>query len=117
MTILERTREYGVLRALGTRPSTIFYLIVLETSLLALLSIFIGFILSFILNYWFSIHGIDYPAPIDIGGFSITTMYGLIYPGAFTAPALVTFFTALIVSIFPAFMAMKIIPVEAMRTT
>jgi ABC-type lipoprotein release transport system permease subunit len=116
MTILERTIEYGVLRALGTRPVMIFGLIVLETSILAILSIFLGFVLSFVLNYWVSIHGIDYPAPIDIGGFAITTMYGLIYPGAFSTPAIVTFFTAVIVSIFPAIRAMRIIPVDAMRT-
>jgi ABC-type antimicrobial peptide transport system permease subunit len=42
-------------------------------------------------------------------------MYGLIYPGAFSGPAIVTFFTAFIVSIFPAIRAMKIIPVDAMR--
>ncbi|MDD4975283.1 MAG: ABC transporter permease [Bacteriovorax sp.] len=115
MTILERTTEYGVLRALGTRPIMVFNLIVLESSMLACLSIIVGFVLSFILNYWVSVHGIDYPAPMDIGGFTITTMYGLIYPGAFTTPAIVTFFTAFIVSIFPAIRAMKIVPVDAMR--
>lgn len=115
MTILERTTEYGVLRALGTRPLTLFWMIILESAGLAIISIIVGFIISFILNYWVSIHGIDYPNPIDIGGFTITTMYGLIYAGAFTGPAIVTFFTALFVSIFPAFRAMKISPVEAMR--
>jgi ABC-type lipoprotein release transport system permease subunit len=115
MTILERTTEYGVLRALGTRPIMIFNLIVLETSILALLSIFIGFVLSFILNYFVSIHGIDYPAPMEIGGFTLTTMYGLIYPGAFILPAFVTFITAICVSILPALRAMKILPIEAMR--
>lgn len=115
MTILERTTEYGVLRALGTRPLTLFWMIILESVGLAIISIIIGFILSFIINYWVSIHGIDYPAPMEIGGFSITTMYGLIYPGAFLVPAIVTFFTALIVSVIPAVRAMKIIPVEAMR--
>ncbi len=115
MTILERTTEYGVLRALGTRPMTLFWMIVLESAGLAIISIIIGFILSLILNYWVSIHGIDYPSPIDIGGFTITTMYGLVYVGAFTGPAIVTFFTALFVSVAPAFRAMKISPVEAMR--
>lgn len=115
MTILERTTEYGVLRALGTRPLTLFWMIILESAGLAIISIIIGFIISFILNYWVSIHGIDYPNPIDIGGFTITTMYGLIYAGAFIGPAIVTFVTALFVSIFPAIRAMKISPVEAMR--
>ena len=73
-------------------------------------------ILSFIINYWVSIYGIKYPAPMEIGGFTITSMYGLIYPGAFLTPAFVTFFTAVIVSILPGIRAMKIEPVEAMRT-
>jgi putative ABC transport system permease protein len=115
MTIFERTKEYGVLRALGTRPIMVFNLIVLESAILACISILVGFLLSFILNYLLSIYGIDYPAPMDIGGFTVTAMYGLIYPGAFTLPAMVTFFTAIIVSIFPAFRAMKIVPVDAMR--
>lgn len=115
MTILERTTEYGVLRALGTRPSMIFWMIVLETAGLALIAILFGFIISLLLNYGVSIHGIDYPSPIDIGGFTITTMYGLIYPGAFVDPAIVTFVTALVVSVFPAVRAMRIAPIDAMR--
>jgi putative ABC transport system permease protein len=115
MTILERTMEYGVLRALGTRPMTLFWMILLETAGLAIISIIVGFVLSFAINYWVSIYGIDYPNPIDIGGFTITTMYGLIYAGAFIGPAIVTFCTALLVSILPAIRAMKINPVEAMR--
>ena len=115
MTIFERTTEYGVLRALGTRPVMVFNLIVLESAMLACLSILVGFLLSFILNYLFSIYGVDYPAPMDIGGFTVTTMYGLIYPGAFILPALVTFFIAVFVSLFPAVRAMKIVPVDAMR--
>ena len=83
--------------------------------MLACLSILVGFLLSFILNYLFSIYGVDYPAPMDIGGFTVTTMYGLIYPGAFILPALVTFFIAVFVSLFPAVRAMKIVPVDAMR--
>jgi ABC-type lipoprotein release transport system permease subunit len=90
-------------------------MILCEVAGLALLSIMLGFFLSLALNFWVSIHGIDYPSPIDIGGFRITTMYGLIYPKAFLDPAIVTFLTALFVSIFPAMRAMKINPVEAMR--
>jgi putative ABC transport system permease protein len=117
MAILERTVEYGVLKALGTRPTTIFQLIILESAILAGLSVAIGFVISLVLNFLVARFGIDYPAPIDIGGFQITTMYGLIYTGAFLSPAIVTFFTAVLVSIFPAFKAMKIDPIEAMRST
>ena len=115
MTILERTKEYGVLRAIGTRPLTLFWMIVLESAGLAIISIILGLIISLVLNYFASTYGVDYPNPIDIGGFTITTMYGLIYLGAFVGPALVTFVTAVFVSIFPAFRAMRINPVEAMR--
>ncbi|MEW5925427.1 MAG: ABC transporter permease, partial [Candidatus Zixiibacteriota bacterium] len=57
MTVLERTREYGVLRAVGTRPPQIFRLVVTEVILMGIISIILGLISSIIINYIFSVHG------------------------------------------------------------
>lgn len=116
MAILERTREFGVLKALGTRPASILYMIILESVYLALLSVLFGLIVSLVINYLMMKYGIDYPTAVDISGFVVSTMYGSLKLKVFVLPAVVTFFTALIVSVFPAIRAMRIKPVNAMRT-
>jgi ABC-type lipoprotein release transport system permease subunit len=68
------------------------------------------------INHFFSIHGIDYPQAVEMGGFVITTMYGSTIPKVFVYPALVTLFTAILVSIPPAVRAMRITPMKAIRT-
>jgi ABC-type lipoprotein release transport system permease subunit len=115
MSILERTREYGVLKALGTRPWALFKLILLETSFLAGLAVIIGTILSLGINYYMSIHGIAYPEGMDMGGIVITTMQGVINVRCLLIPAVVTFFTSVLVSIIPALRAVHIKPVRAIR--
>ncbi len=114
MTILERTREFGVLRALGTRPTVIFRLILYETGILSLISIGLGSLVSWGLNYYLSIHGIAFP-PVEWAGFVFETMESEVNFKTFWLPGAVTFCTALMVSILPALRAARVTPVEAMR--
>lgn len=116
MTILERTREYGVLKAVGTRPGTIVGLIVLETSILAVFSILVGSVLALALNAWFAKYGIQYPEPIDVGGIMVERMRGAINAACFWVPTVVTLGTAMVVSVLPAIRAARVNPVQAMRT-
>lgn len=60
MSLYERVFEFGVFRALGTRSSEIIKMIISEAMALALLSIFIGCIISFVVGGLMSIYGIDY---------------------------------------------------------
>ena len=46
MTVLERTREFGVLKAIGSQPSTVLLLVSLETCLLAMKSIVAAFFIT-----------------------------------------------------------------------
>ena len=115
MIILERTHEYGLIKALGSRPLKIFYLIILETSIIALISIFFGTIISLISNYFMLEYGINYPVPMEVGGMLVSKMYGSSNISIILDPAIVTFFTAIIVSIIPGIKASKIVPVKAMR--
>jgi putative ABC transport system permease protein len=115
MAILERTREYGILKALGTRPADIFALILLETGFLALLSVAVSVLISLGVNFYMSVHGISYPTPITMGGIIISNMRGVVNLRSFAWPAGITFFTAVLVSIFPAIHALRVKPVPAMR--
>jgi ABC-type lipoprotein release transport system permease subunit len=116
MVILERTKEFGVLRALGTRPFQIFMLIVLETAFLSLISIIVGSLIGILANWWFSQYGITYSTPIEYGGFYFYKMTAKITLRSIVIPALVVFGTAVVVSVLPAIRAARIIPVKALRT-
>lgn len=116
MVILERTREFGVLKAMGTRPFQIFMLIILETAFLALLSIVPGAAGGIAANWILSVYGITLPNPVDWGGFLFDTITAKITVRSILIPVVVIVFSALLVSIPPAIRAARIKPVDALRS-
>jgi ABC-type lipoprotein release transport system permease subunit len=116
MSVLERTGEFGVLKAIGTSGRRIFLLIVIETLMLAAISCLGGFILSLPINYYLATVGIALPEPIEFSGVTMSHMQGLWNVSVFIEPALIIIGSAALVSIFPARRAAKIVPVEAMRS-
>jgi ABC-type lipoprotein release transport system permease subunit len=115
MSVLERTREFGVLKALGTKPMQIAKLIMLETTFLTIFSIAAGLIAALVLNYYFAVHGIKMSHEIHYGGIVFDKIISTLKVKIFLIPALVTFFTALTVAVFPALRAAKITSVKAMK--
>ena len=116
MSVLERTREYGVLKAVGTKPGQIFWLVVCEVVIIALGSICVGAILGTLLNYLLSIYGITYPQEITYGGMKLKTLYAEVNVRCLVIPAITVMLSATIVSLFPAIKAARIMPAKAMRT-
>ena len=117
MTILERTPEFGLLRAIGTRPFDMFKLIIAEIACLSLFSIFLGVIIAFICNYFFMKYGITLDEPFYFGGVYMERMTSKISFPIFFIPALITFTTAILVSFWPAYRAAYMPPVQAIRST
>ena len=116
MSVLERTREYGVLKAVGTKPVQIFWLVVCEVVIIALGSICVGALLGALLNYLLSIYGITYPQEITYGGMKLKTLYAEVNVRCLVIPAITVMLSATIVSLFPAIKAARIMPAKAMRT-
>ena len=116
MSVLERTREYGVLKAVGTKPVQIFWLVVCEVVIIALGSICVGALLGTLLNYLLSIYGITYPQEITYGGMKLKTLYAEVNVRCLVIPAITVMLSATIVSLFPAIKAARIMPAQAMRT-
>ena len=58
MSVVERVREFGMMRAVGTRPGLIFRLVMLESTLLAVLGIAVGLALSIPVLLWLEGHAI-----------------------------------------------------------
>ncbi len=115
MSVLERRREYGVLKALGTKPVQIVKMVVYETSVLAVLSIFIGSVIALVVNYITSKHGIALPNPIEWGGMRFEYMKSEINLRSFVIPAITVFLSGVTVSLFPALKAAKTKAAEVMR--
>jgi ABC-type lipoprotein release transport system permease subunit len=115
MSLHERMFEFGVLRAVGTRPLGLAKLIISEAAALAILSIGLGIILGYVVTHVTSKIGIDYTG-IEFAG---VTFRELIYPVLKVKqfifyPFWVFVFTS-IVGIYPAVYAAKMSPAGAMR--
>lgn len=59
MSVFERTKELGVLIALGFKPRQVLLLILAETLLLTATSILIGLLAGGLLDAWLVVHGLD----------------------------------------------------------
>lgn len=115
MSVLERTREYGVLKAIGTKPRQIFELVVSEVAIIAIGSICIGALIGSLANYILSIYGITYPMEFTFGGMKFKTMYATVNARCLFIPAITVMLSAMLVSLFPAIKAARILPAKAMR--
>lgn len=115
MSLYERMFEFGVLRAIGTRPFKMALVIIYEACALCLLSIIVGIISGYLLTYIVTFTGIDYRG-LEFSGVTIKEM---IYPVMsayqyYFYPFVLLMFTA-VVSIYPAVYAARLTPAKAMR--
>ena len=115
MSVLERTSEYGVLKAVGTKPRQIFWLVICEVLIIALGSIVVGAFLGTGVNHLLSIYGITMPQEFTYGGIKFQTMYAEVNTRSLIIPAITVILSAAIVGIFPALKAARILPARAMR--
>ena len=115
MSVLERTREFGVLKALGTRPSKVFRLIMTETFIMTVFGIIGGAIVGILLNLIISKNGIPLGDGYDVGGIVVDRLKSEVNIESLLNPAIVVFFAAIIVSVFPALRAARTDPAKTMR--
>lgn len=115
MSVLERRREYGVLKALGTKPAQVFRLVLTEVILMTLICIVIGAGVGFGVNSYFAEQGISLGQPLTWGGMEIEVMKGEINLRSFVIPAVTILLTAAAVSTFPALHAARTEPARTMR--
>jgi ABC-type lipoprotein release transport system permease subunit len=117
MAIFERTREFGVLMAIGTSPGRLTRLLLIESAAMTVIGIFIGTLFGCLLTWYFQVHG------IDLGGASeLMSQYGIsgrMYPQlslitALSGPGAVLIIT-LLTALYPAFKVRRLRPTEAMR--
>jgi ABC-type lipoprotein release transport system permease subunit len=119
MSVFERMREFGLLKALGMRPGRIIRGILTESALILLLGIVIGNILGLLTNWGLSFGGIDLSRLAQ--GVEYAGMARIIYPIVLVkdilAANLVVLLLGVIVSLYPAVKAARFTPVEALTHT
>ena len=115
MSVLERTREFGLLRAVGTRPRNVFWLIIIETLVLGFLSSLVGLAVSWPLLAQLSETGIPMPNPVDVGGMSFDTIMTEVSAFTLLAPGALVLGTCLIVSLWPAVRSARVTPIQALQ--
>lgn len=119
MSVFERMREFGLLKALGMRPGRIIKNILTESFLILLLGIMIGSILGMLSNWALAFNGIDLSALAQ--GVEYAGMARVIYPVMLVkdilSANLVVLLLGLLVSLYPAVKAARFTPVEALAHT
>ena len=117
MVVLERTRELGMLTAIGMNKKKVFSMIMLESVFLSLTGGVIGMILSYFVIRITANTGINlsqYAEGFEALGYS-ANIYPQISAGFFGIVTILIVITGVISSIYPAMKALKLNPVEAIR--
>ena len=115
MSVYERTREIGILSAVGMRGSRILGLFLAESTLLAVGGVLLGLILGALGVYLFNINGF-YIGNMGLTGFVISdTIRAKLTLDKTINVAIMTFVVTLLAGLYPAVMASRMEPVEALR--
>lgn len=123
MATFERTHEFGMLLALGTAPSRIVEMILLESLVLGVTGALLGTALGGALVAWAHHTGIDYAA-LTGGGPSQLSVFGMnwslrIYPRLawidVVRAVLAVMVTSILASAWPAIRAARLQPARALR--
>jgi putative ABC transport system permease protein len=119
MSVLERTRELGVMRALGLSPAAVFRIVYFESAILSAVGLVIGLALSIPCALYFEAN------PIPLGGdmAAMTELLGMEPVIVFDfelsqlgSVSLMIGVVALLAAAYPAFKAGRARPVDALRS-
>jgi len=118
MSVLERTREFGVMMAIGTTPGRLTKLLLLESITMTVVGIVVGIIAGCLITWYFQVHGI-----VISGTSEVVRQFGIperMFPqlsflSVTIGPAAVLVITSL-TALYPAIKVRRLRPVEALAT-
>lgn len=118
MSVLERTKELGMLMAIGMSRSRIFTMIILESIFLTLTGALGGMGIGWVIITITGQTGLDFSVVGE--GFEALGWSAVVYPSItpdfFLGVTLLVILTGLLASLLPARRALELIPVEAIKT-
>ena len=116
MSVYERTREIGILSAIGMRGGRIMMLFLAESSMLAVGGVIMGLIIGVLATLYFNING------FYIGNMGLSssmaiadTIYAKLTVDNLISLTIMTFVVTMLAGLYPAVMASRMQPVEALR--
>lgn len=118
MSVMERTKELGMLMAVGMSKGRIFKMIMLETLFLSLVGAITGMLIGGLLIEYYGANGLDmsqYAEGFEQMGYSAVMYPDLSLIKYFNILVMVVFI-AIFSCIYPARKALKLKPVEALKT-
>lgn len=121
MSVMERTREFGVMMAVGTRPRRLVWQVLAESYWIATLSAAAGLALGLLITWYGSSHTVmDFTKKMgegmDMGGLTMKSAFRTAFSVAmsFKAAAYV-YAMALLVGLYPAWRVTRMRPADALR--
>lgn len=121
MSVLERTREFGIMQAIGTPPSRIVLLVLAESFWIATLSVIVGLSLGIAITWIGSRETLlDFSEQmgegIEFGGATIRAAFQTeVSVRGSLLPALYVYVMAIVVALYPAWRVSRMPPVDALR--
>jgi ABC-type lipoprotein release transport system permease subunit len=115
MSVYERTREIGILGAIGMRGGRILWLFLSESALLAVGGVLLGIVLGWLAVYAFNVNGF-FIGNMGLNGFLVSdTIRARLTMDKVINLSIMTFVVTLLAGLYPAVMASRMQPVEALR--
>ena len=119
MSVMERTREFGVIRSIGLSGHGIRKIVLSEAFVLAFTGVIIGMVLAIAAGLYTAKKGIDYSFAMKDQGIAGTLIDPIMYSGWDWISMIVLgggmILLALVASLYPAHYILKIRPSDAMR--
>lgn len=122
MAVMERTREFGIMMALGMPPSTLFRLVILESFWLAIVGLIMGVIITAPWYYYMVNVGLDFTETFEeMGGYSAggvlldPVIHIRLFKESVIAILSGVFILTLISGLYPAWRAVKTNPVDTLK--
>ncbi len=120
MSVIRRTREFGVLMAIGAQPSFVVRTVFWEAFYLGLFSSILGLIVGLAGHYHFATEGLNFKeifgTSFEAGGIVLPEkFYSYLMPVKVLISMLFVVLLTIVVSIYPSWKASKLSPLEATR--
>jgi lipoprotein-releasing system permease protein len=121
MSVLERTRELGVQKAIGMSGAGIFSMVLCETFFLAVWGAIAGMLLGLGMDWYLVVHGFDLgfiTGGVSMAGIGMAPVVkGAITTGGVLWPIAVLTVVCLVAAVYPAARAARMQPAVGMRET
>lgn len=120
MSVLERTREFGVLLALGAAPIQVVALVIYEAVALGFASVGTGLLFGLAGNHYLATHGLDYKKlfgdSLEAGGILLPDkFYSVLAPDKVIWSAAIVLVLVILGAAYPAIHAARFQPTKAMN--